>query len=266
MVKHIVPFAFAAVLAAGAASGADALSDAAAVSAEPAPEAVEARDWAFKVAAGAESCAGNTEKDSATAHFEANKAEGDFVVLSSVDGAWAQRETVRADGTKDDERTEGNAKGETVLRERFDGFYVYQSLSGKHDGIADVQYRLVESLGLGTYFVDTGELKGSVEANYAHVEEHVRHETDDYPALRVAKRVDYRSGRGEGCSFFEKAEVLWNLDETDKYLVSAEAGIDMPVVADLSLTLKAVVDHDSDPAPGVEETDRKFVVQVGCSF
>ncbi len=268
--KTTTTLSFVAAFAAASAFG-DAVSDATATAvdlAEAIPEATAG--WETKLSAGLESYSGNTDKDAVNGRIETQKSDGDTVVIASVEGAWEQQEQtyVREDGSTytDDERTVGNAKFDVNVKERFDGFFVYGSVNGKHDGFADLKYRFVESLGLGTYLVDEDALKFSVEGGFAYVEEKIGSEKEDYPALRLAERVDWKPGWAEGVSFYETAALLWDLDDTDHYLVAAEAGADVPLAGSLSLVLKAAVDYNSDPGSGVEKTDRKVLAQIAYTF
>lgn len=268
--KTTTTLSFVAAFAAASAFG-DAMSDATATAvdlAEKIPDATAG--WETKLSAGFETYGGNTDKDAVNGRIETQKSDGDTVVIASVEGAWEQQEQtyVREDGSTytDDERTVGNAKFDVNVKERFDGFFVYGAVNGKHDGFADLKYRFVESLGLGTYLVDEDALKFSVEGGFAYVEEKIGSEKGDYPALRLAERVDWKPDWAEGISFYETAALLWDLDNTDHYLVAAEAGADVPLAGSFSLVLKAAVDYNSDPGEGVDKTDRKVIAQLAYTF
>lgn len=268
--KTTTTLSFVAAFAAASAFG-DAVSDATATAvdlAEKIPDATAG--WETKLSAGLETYSGNTDKDAVNGRIETQKSDGDTVVIASLEGAWEQQETtyVREDGStyEDDERTVGNAKFDVNVKERFDGFFLYGAVNGKHDGMSHLKYRFVESVGLGTYLVDEDALKFSVEGGFAYVEEKIGSEKDDYPALRLAERIDYKPDWAEGISFYETAALLWDLDDTDHYLVAAEAGADVPLAGSFSLVLKAAVDYNSDPGSGVDKTDRKLIAQLAYTF
>ena len=268
--KTTTPLSFVAAFAAASAF-ADATSDATATAvdlAEAIPEATSG--WETKLSAGFETYGGNTDKDGVNGRIETQKSDGDTVVIASLEGAWEQQEQtyVREDGStyEDDERTVGNAKFDVNVKERFDGFFVYAAANGKHDGMSNLKYRFVESLGLGTYLVDEDALKFSVEGGFAYVQEKIGSEDDDYPALRLAERIDWKPSWADGVSLYETVACLWDLDDTDHYLVAAEAGADVPLAGSFSLVLKAAVDYNSDPGEGVDKTDRKVIAQLAYTF
>ena len=225
-------------------------------------------DWQGKIAFGIDSASGNTEKDAASAHAEAKKLRGETVVIATLDGAWEETEVSDADGTNTrDERTQGYVKGEINAKQRFDGFFIYGDLAGENDDIAGIKYRFIESLGLGTYLVDTDTLKFSIEAGLAEVQEKLKGlDSDNFTAYRLAERADWIPTFSKGVSFFESADYLADFDDSDHYFANFEAGIDIPMFAGISVTFKGVVNYNNLPAPGKEKTDRSIVAQFGYNF
>ena len=269
--KHLLPAVL--VLAAASAFAADALENASATAAAIAAGITEddeklTNEWQGKVALGLETCGGNTEKDGVNGHAEARKLQGETVVIATVDGAWEQNEVSDADGTNTrDERTKGNVKAEANVKERFDGFFVYGDLAAEHDGVAGIKYRLVESVGLGTFLIDTDTLKFSVEAGLAEVQEELLGmDSDEYTAYRLAERCDWIPTFANGVSFFESADYLADFSDSDHYFANLEAGIDIPMFAGISMTFKGVVNYNNLPAEGKERTDRSLVAQFGYNF
>lgn len=225
--------------------------------------------WAGKIGAGFETRGGNTEKDAASFHAEARKLEGQWVVLAAFDYAWERVEETAEDGTKSEEDTVDSLKGTVDLKRRLPGCFLFADFSGERDRIADLNYRFVESLGLGTYLLDRDTVKFTVQAGLAYVQEEydgTDGASEDYLAYRAAERLDWVPTWAEGVSFFESAEYLQSFEESDDYLASAEAGVDIPMFMGLSLTVKGVVDYDNTPAAGKERCDRQVAAQVSYNF
>lgn len=269
--KRILPLSL--LLAASTVFAADALETASATAEGIAAgisedEAKLGDEWQGKVAFGGETSSGNTEKDAFNGHAEAKKLQGEYVVIATVDGAWEETEVSDADGSNTrDSRTKGEVKGEVNAKRRFEGFFLYGDLAAEHNGVAGIKYRFIESLGLGTFLVDTDTLKFSVEAGIAEVQEELDGlDSDDYTAYRLAERADWIPEFAEGVSFYEKADYLADFDDSDRYFANFEAGIDIPMFAGLSTTLKGVVNYNHLPAPGKEKTDRSVIVQIGYNF
>ena len=274
--KRILPaFALAAAFAAAPAL-ADALDSAAATAAGVAAgisedDAKLTETWQGKLAAGLDVKSGNTEKTGYNGHAEAKKLQGDTIVVATLDGAYEETEVAGSDGTKRDERTVGNAKGEVNVKEKLADWslapFVYGDVSAEHDGVAGIKYRTIESAGVGMFLVDEEALKLSVEAGLAYVQEELDgQESDDYLAYRLAERADWIPAFAEGVSFFEAADFLQDFDESDRYFWNLEVGVDIPMFKGLSTTVKGVVNYNHLPAAGKEKTDRQLVVQLGYNF
>lgn len=264
-----------AAAAAGALSlsaAADALSTAASTAGVSAglteEEQAIGREWAGKVGFGFNAQGGNTTQSGVSGVAEAKKLEGQYVVIASAEGGWEEKRVTDADGSERDERTVGFAEAGANVKRRFEeGFFLYGDLSGRNDDIAGVKYRFAESVGLGTFLVDEEGLKFSVEAGLAEVQEKLEgSSSDEYTAVRLAERADWIPEWGENVSFFESAEWLCDVDDSDHWFAKAEAGIDIPMALDLSLGLKAGLEHENQPAAGKEKTDRRVTAQIGWTF
>lgn len=222
-------------------------------------------DWVGKASFGLDSRRGNTEKDALSAAGELAKLEGDWVVRMAADGAWEETTTRDDQGVESTERTVGNAHGNANVKRRFDGFFFFGDLQAAHDGTAGLKYRFVESAGIGTYLVDTDEVKFSVEVGPAYVEEKLD-ETDDYFALNADERCEWRPAAHPGVALFEAFNGLWDMDDSDRYVLHAEAGLDVPVLDRLALTVKGVWEYTACPASGKEKEDRQFLTQLSYVF
>lgn len=252
-------------------ASADAIADAAATAGASAglsdEDAEIGREWAGKVGFGFASQGGNTTQHGVDATAEAKKLEGEYVVITSAEGGWEEKRVEDSDGTERDERTVGFAKAGANVKRRFDGFFLYGDLAARHDSIAGVKYRFTESAGLGTFLVDEEGLKLSVEAGLAEVQEKLEGESsDEYTAVRLAERGDWVPSWGENVSFFETAEWLCDIDDSDHFFAKGEVGVDIPMALSLTFTLKAGVDYENQPAEGKDKTDRRVSAQVGWSF
>ncbi len=272
MKRILSTLAAAAALSAAAALAADAITAAQETSAGLAAgiseeEAALPQIWKGKLAAGVDLRSGNTEKEGFSAHAEAKKLQGKTVVVATVDGAYEEEEVEDSDGTTHDEQTVGQVKGAVDLKQRFGLFFVYGRVSGDHDDIAALKYRFIESIGVGAYLVDLETLKLSAEAGVAQVQEKYKGmDSDDYTAWRVAERCDWIPEFANGVSFYEAADFLQDFDDSDRYLANGEAGMDIPMFLNLSLTLKGVVNYNNLPPDDNDKTDTQIVFQVGYNF
>ena len=233
--------------------------------ADPAPAAeAAAPGWATKLTAGFSTKSGNTESDSYSGRVESGTTIGKTILAMLLEGNYAENETTDAEGVTKDEQTEGSAKFNANVKQRFDGFYLYADELATHDSIADIKLRNVASTGAGTFLADTDAFKFSVDAGVAHVYEDVRDADDEYFALRFGERIDYKVNDAVGV--WEKLEVTPEAADFGNTLVAFEAGIESALTKTLAFGVTLKVDHDSEPAEGVERTDTVLGAHVALSL
>lgn len=252
-------------LMAGVFTGANPLSaQVAAPPADPAPAAEQAAPgWATKLTAGFSTKSGNTESDSYSGRVESGTTIGKTILAMLLEGNYAENETTDAEGVTKDEQTEGSAKFNANVKQRFDGFYLYADELATHDSIADIKLRNVASTGVGTFLADSDAFKFSVDAGVAYVTERAL-EDDDYFALRFGERIDYKVN--EIVSVWEKMEVTPEASDFGNALVAFEAGIESALTKTIAFGVTLKVDHDSEPNEGVERTDTVLGAHVALSL
>lgn len=109
-----------------------------------------------------------------------------------------------------------------------------------HDEIADIKYRAILSPGAGAYIVRDEDLKVSLEAGPSYVFEKLGDVSDDFAAARVANRIDWVITPTS--KIYQFAEYLASLEDTDQYIVNAEAGLEAAINSSMSLVF-AVRDY-----------------------
>jgi len=122
-----------------------------------------------------------------------------------------------------------------------------------HDDIADLRYREILSSGLGAFLVRDEDVKFALEAGPAYVFEKKGDISDDYLAPRVADRLDIKLS--ETAKIYQFAEYLVSADDSDNYIVTAEAGIEAALNSHLSLVLTVRDNYINQPAAGRVQND-----------
>lgn len=165
---------------------------------------------------------------------------------------------ILADGTtktsKNEETTAKNGKifGK-VLFDVTGPVSVYVDGSAFADEIADVDYRYLVGPGLAFALVKDDNINLSIELGASAMWEKIAGEFEYYTTLRVAEIFEYSFA--EGAKVFEKCEYLPALDDSDKYLINTEAGIDSPISGKLSLRISVKDSFNSLPGEGHEKND-----------
>ncbi len=201
---------------------------------------------------------GNT--DSSSANLLAEQV-GDLSDIGAykvgAEGAYGRSEN--DDGK--DETTVKNGKLSGKLTFPVKGeFYSYLDGSAFFDDIADVDYRYMIGPGVGYNLIKTDSLTFSVEAGVSPMWEKIAGESEYYTMARLAERVEYVFSTG--AKIWEQVEYLPALDDGDKYLVNAEAGVESPVSEKLSLQIVVKDAYNSLPGEGNEYNDVKVLCGI----
>lgn len=173
-----------------------------------------------------------------------------------------------SENTDDDDNTEttvqngrifANVKGDIA-----DGWFGVGDAQLFHDKIADVDYRLTLSPGIGRYLIDNDTVRLSIEAGPAYVWEEVADISDNYWAFRAAERLDWTIS--DTASFWEQCEYLQGCDDGDRYFLNAEAGIEAAVSTRVNLRLVVSDKYNNLPAAGAERNDVSVVTALTVSL
>ena len=206
---------------------------------------------------------GNTEDKSGNLAIEFKDILEDVgEYTAGADGAITKatfkRTETAADGTsrtsKEEETTAkyGQVFGK-ILFTIDDPLSAYLNASLFADEIADVDYRAIVGAGLAVdvYKSDTVTLR--LEAGVAPMWEKIADESEYYTMGRVAEIAEYYFAGG--AKFWESCEYLPAFNDSDKYLVNAEVGVESPLNDTLSLRLSVKDRYNSLPGEGHEKND-----------
>lgn len=230
----------------------------------PAEDVAREKDWFVKVGAGVTMKSGNTESDSYNARLETEKIDGDTIIRLLADGNYAESKIKDDDGSTHTSRTDGNAKINLNIKERFPGYYLFVDGLAFHDGPADIRFRGVASTGIGTFLADSETFKFSIDAGIAYVEERTKIENDDYWAFRFGNRLDYTFT--ETINFWQTTEYIVETGSCSNYLISSEFGVASALTKLISLNIIFKVDYDSEPPQGTDKTDRMLGAQIALTL
>lgn len=250
---------FANEAAAGTAGVAAIMADKAALNAQ--------KNWETKISLGYELNNGNTESESFSGAISTEKNIGVWRLDAKLEGSYKEDTVKDANGNKIEEQTDGQAKLKADLKRLFDAFFVYVGEELSHDAIAGVKYRSITSLGVGTFLWDQPDFRFPISAGLAYVKEKAP-DSDDYMALRLTEESTWNVN--DNLKVWQKFEIIPQIDEFDNVLINGEIGGEAKLTTTLSLTMKLVIEYDSEPGfdNGVEleETDTKFITQISYSF
>lgn len=133
-----------------------------------------------------------------------------------------------------------------------------------YDDIAEIDYRITVSPGIGYTLIDGSSLTLSTEVGPAYLWEKVSKQTDDYFAIRFAERLDYRMS--ETARLWQSAEYLPKSDDFNDYLLSAELGAEASLTSRMSLRILLRNEYDNTPGTGLKHNDLTLISGVSISL
>lgn len=222
-----------------------------------AAEAPAPPKWEKSAGVGLSATTGNTDSILFTANITALKKWDKNEVRLGADASYGETEDV-----KSAESARGYGQWNRLFSDRFFG---YLRADVSHDAVADVDYRVSLSPGVGYYFIknDTTSLSGEVGPGFVY-EKAGRDETG-YMTLRVAERFEHKFN--ERVRLWQTAEYLPQVDDWENnFLLNFEIGVESKLTDKLSLKVFAVDNYDNDPVPGRKSNDLKVVTSLNYTF
>jgi putative salt-induced outer membrane protein YdiY len=143
-------------------------------------------------------------------------------------------------------------------------FYGYLRAEGLHDAIADVEYRITLSPGVGYYIIKETNMTLSAEAGPGLVIEKQGSAEKTYLTARVAEKFAYKFN--DRARIWQSAEFLPQIDNLDNYIINAEVGVESSLTKKTALRAVLQDTYDNQPAPGRKKNDLKLVTSVVVKF
>ncbi|MFO1499157.1 MAG: DUF481 domain-containing protein [Verrucomicrobiota bacterium] len=234
----------------------------AAAAAAPAPAAPDAPKeepkpaWVSSASLGITLTRGNSKTLLVTANVLTEKKWLQNELRLGADATYGEDHDV-----KNAESLHGFGQYNRLFTERAFG---YLRLDALHDAVADVEYRLTLSPGVGYYFIKNQQTTLSGEVGPGLVIEKQGNDTRQYLTLRVAERFEHKLN--DRVRVWQSIEFLPQVDDFDNFIINSEVGLDTALTQKLSLKVFAVDTYDNAPAPGREKNDLKLVTAVAYKF
>ena len=217
--------------------------------------------WEGSVVAGALFARGNTTSDAVNVGFDITKRtekdrihfDGQYLYGRQKDQSTGEKST-----TTDNWKVFG--KYDYFFNEKLYGF---ASLLLERDRIADLDIRMIPSVGVGYQWVDQADFHFSTEGGLAYTYERYKDSDDSNGALslRLAYHVDKKLNDKVGV--FHNLEYYPSLEDISDYLLKADAGIRADFTEKLFMEAKVQYNYDSTPATGAHETDLRYLLGLG---
>src|SRR4029079_1855966 len=139
-------------------------------------------NWVSSAALGLSLTRGNSKTLLATANVLSEKKWSQNEIRLGADGTYGEDHDV-----KNSESIHGFGQYNRLFTDRF---YGYLRLDALHDAVADVEYRVTLSPGVGYYFIKNPETTFSGEFGPALIMEKQGRDSREYVSLRIAERSE----------------------------------------------------------------------------
>lgn len=223
--------------------------------ADPVP-ATNAPVWQSSISLGFTMSQGNSDTMLVSGRFRTDRKTSANEWMLGADGAYGQ-----SDNQANTETVHGATQFNHLFTDRFYGFGRVDAL---HDGIKDIAYRVTLSPGLGYYLLKQTNLAMAVESGPSYVDEKQGSDTQGYAAWRFADRFEYKFDSHVRC--WQGCEMIPQLNQTDNFIINAEAGIEAPLTKELSLQVTVQDNYVNLPAPDYKHNDVRIVSGISYKF
>ena len=228
---------------------------------DPDPEA-----WKRSIALGFNLTDGNSETTLLTFDFKARREKGKNIWNIELRESYGETATLLEEGGLGDDQTTVDETTGIIEYKRLidDRWYFGAYVAGERDDIADIEYRAIPGVTLGYFLVKNDDLQLSVDIGPSYVFEEVGGITNEYFAPRIGERLDWKIS--ETASVYQTLSVLFDTEDSDNYLINAEAGIVAALSSSINLILSVKDTYDNVPAEGFEENDVVLTSALGVTF
>lgn len=234
------------------------------VSAEckPCEEDPDPTAWKKSLAFGFNLTDGNSETSLLNIRLKANQEKDNNIWIFDVEQGWGETtNSVSQEDEKTVDFTKALAQYKRLLTERF---YVGLGASALQDDISDVKYRVVPGVFAGYFLVKSDSTSLALEAGPAYTFEEVGGVEDDYFSPRIGDRFVYTFSKTS--SIFQTADVTFDVNDSENYIVTAEVGVQAALNSMLSLVVSVKDAYDNIPAAGKERNDIAVVSALSVAL
>lgn len=213
--------------------------------------------WCNTLTLGLTVTAGNVESVLTTGKVAGERKTHHDDLILEADGAYGE-----VSGLQNVNSVHGSAQNNYTFID--DTWYGYGREDALHDAIANVEYRVISSVGTGYYFIKNKNTTFSTEAGPSFEIEKLDSQSHNYPTARVAENLEHKID--DHAKVWENIEFLPPLTFPDAFLINAEVGVETPLTKKLSLQTYLQDNYANVPAPGYKPNDLKLVSGLVMKF
>ncbi len=220
--------------------------------------------WAGDLSLGITSMHGNTTMNSVTGSANLNKR-------TEID-----RITVSADYAKSTQKNKDTGEKETIenwwrTKEKYDYFfskkmYGFGELRYEKDSIANLDRRVVVSLGGGYQWIETKKTNFATEVGLASLYEKFDNQTESNSEITIQLGYTFETKLRDNITFRNNLAYYPAIKKISDYYLTTTAELRADLANNFFANFKTIFNFDSTPAIGSHKTDVKYFFGLGYSF
>ncbi|MFC1594283.1 YdiY family protein [Candidatus Omnitrophota bacterium] len=218
-----------------------------------------ADEWERNVSLGYSKSSGNTQNSEVATKLSLHRK-------TDEDEFHFQGDTYYSSTNKRMDAQQWNLMSRYALSFEDKSWFNFYKIEVNHDRFANIDYRIVPSIGIGYWFEDTDDFKLMTElgagAQYTNYRDSTKDDIEPIliPRAYIEKRII------DDARISEDLTLYPSLEDTGKYRLRSETVFTNPISDELSLQLSWVNDYDSDPSSGTKKHDMRFISALTYSF
>lgn len=166
----------------------------------------------------------------------------------------------------EDETTEDRGDLENQLNYSLNSrAFLFNDLTVGYDDVRDLDYFIDTAGGVGVEFLVTSPSELKVRSGPSYRFEK-RDGSDDETEMFVLIGESFRTKLNERITLRQDLKLFPSITDSGEYRQEASVELKIALVGNWSLNLYGEQIYDSDPVPGTEEQDLRFVTTLGYSF
>jgi putative salt-induced outer membrane protein YdiY len=223
-------------------------------------EPEEDKIWQGEIAAGYTKASGNTQSNQFSLRSKANRKteQDEFTLIGDVHYSSSNKKM-------DSQRWYGMGRYAFSFGEN-KKWYNFYKLELDHDRFANIDYRIIPSIGVGYWFSDEPDWKAMIEAGLGleHVE--FRDDTKDSDEAVLIPRAFFEK-KLFGESLLSQDLTLYpSLGDIGEFRLHSETKLTNPIDDKLSLSLSLIDDYNANPPQDTKKNDLQIISALTYSF
>jgi putative salt-induced outer membrane protein YdiY len=207
---------------------------------------------------------GNSELTLATASADTDGKWDQNELLFSANGAYGRS---KGQGQAETTSTADLARGVAQYNRLFgDRCYTFGRVEGRHDGIANLAYRVSLGAGAGYFFIKNTNTDLSAEVGPGYVFQKQGNDATSYTSVRFGER--FNQALSDRARLWQSLEYSPQVDDFNNFVANGVIGLEADLTRDKKLALRSFVtdSFNNQPVPGFNRNDLTWVTAIAYKF